>query len=146
MPDKMVVDHIDKTSSEQVGLSKQEQDKITQLMNMNQMVLGLSGQLKEITFNLKNARKQIKDIRKGKGFPLIFPIGKNVFKTVPRSEKEDILKMLTENRNLIDNQMKGVQGQFEHKTDEFNGALLQVYKILRKRLSQSGFDKDDLDA
>jgi len=64
---------------------------------------------------------------------IIKAIGKNVFKTIPKADRKEVIAEMMKQRDMLQNAIKGNEGQLLHKNDEYEGAALKVYRFLYNR-------------
>lgn len=106
---------------------------VNTMVAMNNEYVALLKQKGELENGLKNIHTELKNVRAGRGFPIIRAIGKNVFKTIPRGDRKEVLTEMVSQLDMMENAIKGVDGQLKHKMDEYEGACLVVYRFLKKR-------------
>jgi uncharacterized FlaG/YvyC family protein len=114
-------------------LDGKEAMAVNEFIKFNNEYVGLNKQKIQYEMAIKNINSEMKNIKAGVGFPLIKAIGKNIFVSVARSRKNEVIKEMQHQRSMLQNSLKGIEGQMLHKSDEYEGAALKVYRFLYDR-------------
>jgi len=106
---------------------------VNAMVAMNNEYVALLKQKAELENGLKNIHTELKNVRAGRGFPIIRAIGKNVFKTIPKNDRKEVITEMVSQIDMMENAVKGVNGQIKHKMDEYEGSALTVFRFLKLR-------------
>lgn len=106
---------------------------VNAMVAMNNEYVALMKQKDELENGIKNIHEELKNVRAGRGFPIIRAIGKNVFKTINKVDRKEVITEMVKQLDMMQNAVKGVEGQIKHKMDEYEGASLTVYRFLKER-------------
>ena len=113
-----------------------EVNAVNEMIKFNNEFVGLMKQMNQYENTIKNLRRTIKRARQGLGFPLMKAIGQNIFETIPLKDKKEVLAEMMKQMNILENSLKGISGQIEHKRDEYEGGCLKVFQFLRDRFKE----------
>lgn len=106
---------------------------VNEMVKYNNEYVALQKQKIEKEMGIKTINAELKNVKAGIGFPILRAIGTNVFKTIPKSQSKYVIKEMVQQREMVKNQLKGIEGQLLHKHDEYEGAAIKVYRFLYDR-------------
>ena len=117
---------------------------VNMMSKFNNEYHALLKEKQEKEFILKNLKDTIKEVTGDRtAWPLMIAIGKNIFKQVPITKKREVLKEMHRQKDILENQLKGLDGQVKHKADEYEGGLLKVYRFLHMKFKHLNVDPEE---
>lgn len=112
---------------------------VEELLAANKELTGFIQQRFQNEFAKREILDKLKEIKDKKIKKVLFPsVGGTL---IPRPVTDPIvLKLYNEKLSQFDNAITGINGQMQHRLDNYNEIAIKVYKALQKWLLDNGFE------
>jgi len=114
-------------------LAGEDGKAIQEMIDLSNTYAGLWKQLDMHIFAAESLKKRIKDIQTGEiKMPLMVQISKTI--SYPEGDKEKVLKNMTNELRNVEIAKNGIEGQLQHRRDEYCESMLRVNRVLERKL------------